>query len=193
MKVQISKLLVLTVLVLGITLISSVLLQAGTTNSCEITVQVFNSATRSVTNALGSHDYDLLTAVARATNLYNGKRVLFRNNGTEINNYSLRGELIGTGTLVTALPSVNDQVRLFVMFANYQTVWTKNSFATDDAVSTGYLPCSATAFGYLGDPVNGVNVPSSDPDRNIVIAINPYTRTTDKDSTTLRVWVKATP
>ena len=83
-------------------------LSATQTNSAVLTLKIYNSGFLIVTNIMG--DVDLGNLVANKTNTWPGtsKRALWRNNGTERADYSVRGEIIAGGvTLVSNTPASN--------------------------------------------------------------------------------------
>lgn len=168
----------------------------SSTNAVTLSMTVFNSALVSVTNTMG--DIAIGSVLANITNSGGASRTLFLNNGTQREDFSLRGEVISGGlTLVTTQPA-NNQIRLLPIFGVWNTNYTKTAISADDVISTTYQPCGSSRFARLIDDISvkGTNVAygdisNNDAQRNLRYFINPGTVTVTGTPVQVRVWVKA--
>lgn len=174
---------------------SSIIYGYSTTNNVVLQFTIFNTGFVSVTN-IGAAEVDAGSIVANTTNVYQGSSVrgIFKNNGTGQEDFSLRAEVIQGGvTLVSSTPASN-QVRLFVIFGQWDKTYSKTDFASDDVITTSYQAADADRFAVSSDSasVKGYDVPSAG-ERSILFCINPGKTTSDPqgNKVKIKIWVKA--
>jgi len=166
-------------------------LSATQTNSAVLTLKIYNSGFLSVTNITG--DVDLGNLVANKTNTWPGtsKRALWKNNGTERADYSVRGEIIAGGvTLVSNTPASN-QIRVRLIFGQWDKNYSLTNYLGDDTLSTTYKAATSSVFAVDSDADNlkGYDVLAGE-DRNMMFWVNPG-KASNGLEVKIRIWVKA--
>jgi hypothetical protein len=178
---------------------SSVLAYSAS-NTMNITMTVFAAGFISVTNVGGGDStVDGGSIVVNNTNVWlgtSGIRGIFRNNGTGIENFSLKGSIFTNGnpaafTFVTTKPAAT-QLRAGVIFGQWDLAYVPVDFQATDCLSTSYVLASATAFAKDSDAagLKGVGV-GSGTDRNVLFGICYGGGLTDGGILKVKLYVKA--
>lgn len=145
--------LVLTLLILLATGSTSVLFGAySMSNTCVLSITIYNSAVQSVTNLSGNLTVSL---VQNQTNYSSSINTTFQNNGTTADNFWVKAvatggiSLVTTGGMGNPILTTANSMRLYALISDFNLTYTKANFLPADLVQTTWTACSTTTLQIL--------------------------------------------